>query len=57
MLIALLLDMNYGGEKTSLDLTHHRGTIGMHRSTMSHKDPRGTMRSDPFPKLHRFAPN
>jgi hypothetical protein len=45
MLIALLLDMNYGGEKTlfigevGLDLTHHRGTIGMHRSTMSHKDP------------------
>jgi hypothetical protein len=52
------LILKYGEEnalfigEVSLDLTRHRGTIGMHRATMSHKDPswydgyhRGTMTS------------
>jgi hypothetical protein len=44
MLIALLLDMNYGGEKTlfigevGLDLMHHRGTIWLHRAIISCHD-------------------
>jgi hypothetical protein len=50
--------------EVSFDLTRHRGTIGMHRAMMSHKnsswydgDHRGTMHSDPFPKFCICAPN
>jgi hypothetical protein len=48
--------------EVGLNLTRHRGTMGLHCATMSHKDPswydgyhRGTMRADPFPKFRRFS--
>jgi hypothetical protein len=58
--VALVLFIGFSG----LDLTHHRGTIKLHRATMSHRHPSGNdephramMRSDHFPKYCRFALN